>query len=235
MLTTPTRDRMLVCRSGHLITDRLTARPELRTPRCDRCGADTLDRCDTCGHLLAGALPAHGLDPIGSRPPAFCTTCGVAFPWATPATPPDESLLGKLEHLLRRLPRVGRELRLLPGSRSDVREERDLDDLVRALLPIHFDDVRPEARTPRYAPGNRTAFLLPEIEAVVVPHLVGLGMGEADLTRRRTEDVDQYRDRAGCRTLVFFVFDPERRLPERVEAVWSREDGTLSVRSVLAR
>src|SRR5436305_11912952 len=96
----PTQDRMLVCRAGHLITDRLTARPELRTPRCDRCGADTLDRCDTCGTLLAGALPSFGLDPIGGRPPQVCATCGAPFPWAKLDEPPADEALAKLEHLL---------------------------------------------------------------------------------------------------------------------------------------
>jgi len=208
-MLTLTQDRLLVCRAGHLITDRLNARPDLRLPRCDRCGADTLDRCDTCGTLLAGARPAHGLEPIGLRLPPVCTTCGAAFPWAKLDDPPADEALAKLEHLLRRLPRVARELRPAP----------DLDALVRALLPIHFDDIRPEARTPRYAVGNCVAFHLPEIEAVVVPHRAGPGTGEAELTRRRAEDVEAYRGR--CRTLVFFVFDPERRLPERLEAVWS--------------
>ena len=222
------QDRLLVCRSGHLITERLTTRPDLRRPRCDRCAADTLDRCDTCGTLLAGARPTHGLDPIGWRPPTVCATCGAAFPWARLPDPPTDDPLSKLDHLLRRLPRVARELRLLPGATFDVREVRDLESLVRTLLPIHFDDVRPEARTPRYAPGTRTAFRLPEIEAVVVPHLAGPGVGEDELSRRRIEDIDQYRGR--CRVLVFFVFDPERRLPERLEAVWSGS----AVRCVLA-
>ena len=203
------QDRMLVCRAGHLITDRLTSRPDLRLPRCDHCGADTLDRCDTCGTLLAGARPSDGLDPIGSRPPRVCTTCGSAFPWSKLDDPPGDEALEKLEHLLRRLPRVVRELRPAP----------DLDALIRAVLHIHFDDVRPEARTPRYASGNCTAFVLPEVEAVLVAHRAGPGIGEVELTRRRAEDVEALRGR--CRTLVFFVFDPERRLPERLEAVWS--------------
>src|SRR4051794_35071047 len=122
-----TRERMLVCRAGHLITERLTSRPDLRLPRCDRCGADTLDRCDTCGHLLGGAWPSHGLDPIGSQPPTVCTACGAAFPWAKLDEPSADEALGKLEHLLRRLPRVARELRLLPTPAFDLRDERDLD------------------------------------------------------------------------------------------------------------
>jgi hypothetical protein len=221
MLTT-TQDRMLVCRAGHLITDRLTTRPDLRLPRCDRCGADTLDRCDTCGTLLAGAVPVHGLDPIGRRPPRVCTTCGAAFPWARLPEPPGDDPLAKLEHLLRRLPRVVRELR--PAL--------DVDALVRALLPIHFDDIRPEARTPRYSPDTRTAFRLPEVEAVLVSHLAGPGIGEVELSRRHAEDLAEYHGR--CRTLVFFVFDPERRLPERLEAVWSQATGKPAVRCVVA-
>jgi hypothetical protein len=222
-MLTLTQDRLLVCRAGHLITDRLNTRPDLRQPRCDRCGADTLDRCDTCGTLLAGARPVFGLDPIGLRLPVVCTACGAAFPWARLPEPPTDDALGRLEHLLRRLPRVARELQPAP----------DLDALVRALLPIHFDDVRPEARTPGYAPGNCVAFRLPEIDAVVVAHRVGLGIGEFDLNRRWAADVAEYRGH--CRVLVFFVFDPERRLPERVEAVWSRADGEPAVRAVVAR
>ena len=61
-----------------------------------------------------------------------------------------------------------------------VRDDRDLDDLMRALLPIQFDDVRPLARTPRYA-GNRGACLLSPEDIVVVSHLVERGLDEKAL------------------------------------------------------
>src|SRR5688572_6035303 len=67
------RDLMLVCRNGHVITDRLRARPDLRLPRCDLCGAATLDRCPTCAHQFAGAIPVPGFEPVGTRgAPAVC-------------------------------------------------------------------------------------------------------------------------------------------------------------------
>src|SRR4051794_8972458 len=76
------RDVMLVCRNGHVLTDRLQSCPESTTLRCDRCGAPTLDCCPTCGQALPGAVPVPGLPPIGQmRPPAFCALCGGAFPW----------------------------------------------------------------------------------------------------------------------------------------------------------
>ena len=67
------RDVMQVCRNGHVITDRLHGSPESAAPRCDRCGAATLDCCPTCGHAVPGAVPLPGLVPVGhARPPAFC-------------------------------------------------------------------------------------------------------------------------------------------------------------------
>lgn len=232
-MTTTLRDLMLVCRNGHVITDRLKARPDLRLLRCDRCGADTLDRCETCGDLFGGANPVPFHPVATRRAPSVCTTCGATFPWTKPEVSPDIGPLERLEQLLRRLPLVARELGRRERSPLTIRDERDLDDLVRALLPILFDDVRPEARTPSYSPRTRTVFFLPAIEAIVVLHLIAPGIDEKEMERRRSEDVEQFRMR--CQTLVLFVHDPERRLPnsERLEAVWSREEGKLAVRCVI--
>jgi hypothetical protein len=236
-MTTTLRDLMLVCRNGHVITDRLRERPDLRLPRCDRCGADTLDRCETCGHLFGGANPVPGFEPVATHPPPrMCTTCGTVFPWALPDAPPSDEPLERLERLLRRLPLVARELGRRERAPLTIRDERDLDDLVRALLPIHFDDVRVEARTPRYSPGNRSAFWLPEAEALVVAYLVGTRFDEATLAARHAEDVEYCRARSGILHLVMFIHDPDRRLrgAERLEAQWSRSERKPAVRLVIS-
>ena len=99
-------DVMQVCRNGHVITDLLHAFPERGRSHCDRCGADTLERCPTCGQELPGAVYVPGLVPVGSRrPPQFCATCGASFPWTerAPFSSPSGPLR-QLETLLRRLP-----------------------------------------------------------------------------------------------------------------------------------
>lgn len=225
---------MLVCRNGHVITDRLKARPDLRSPRCDRCGADTLDRCETCGTLFGGANPVP-FDPVATRlAPTVCTTCGATFPWTRAESPNTDELFVRLENLFRRLPLVARELGRRGRSPLTIRDERDLDDLVRALLPIHVDDVRVETRTPTYSSRNRLAFFVPTVDAVIAAHLVNSGVDESEMELRRKVDVEHFRSK--CLTLLLFVHDPERRLPnpERLEAIWSRGGPKLEVRCVIA-
>ncbi|MGH7171100.1 MAG: DUF2321 domain-containing protein, partial [Gemmataceae bacterium] len=70
-------DVMQVCRNGHVITDLLRNSPERALTHCDRCGAVTMDRCQTCGHELPGAFVVPGLQPVGVRSaPHFCAMCG---------------------------------------------------------------------------------------------------------------------------------------------------------------
>jgi hypothetical protein len=208
------QDVMQVCRNGHVITDLLRTHPDGGRTHCDRCGAATVERCPTCGGELPGALNTP-LRPVGSRrPPLYCASCGAAFPWTERTDPaPGGDPLVKLECLLRRLPEVIRQLRYRHGDRPPFRvnDNRDLEDLVRALLPIQFDDVRPECRTPRYATATQTDFLLaPQGIALAVKYR-GVAPEGAELARQLAEDVDYYQ-RLGYRTLVCFVYDPEGSL-----------------------
>ena len=158
------RDVMQVCRTGHVITDLFHTFPDRALSHCDRCGATTMTRCQTCGQELPGSVYVAESFPIGeSKPPQFCSGCGAAFPWTKKAESRSSAhALGELKTLLHRLPAVARQLRsrYLDRAPFAIQDEHDLEDLVRAVLALRFDDIRIESRTPRYALDTRVDFLL---------------------------------------------------------------------------
>jgi REase_DpnII-MboI/Uncharacterized protein conserved in bacteria (DUF2321) len=238
--TTLTHDVMQVCRNGHVITDRLLSAPDQGELHCDRCGAATVSRCLTCGQELPGALLLPGPVPIGKpQPPQYCSLCGASFPWTVrPRSTPAGTPLGMLETLLRRVPHVARQLAIRQGDRVPFRveDDRDLEDFMRALLALHWDDARLETRTPSYAATTRTDFLLrPGAIALTVKRLRP-PLGEAQLFRQLVEDAAYYQRLPDWRTLAVFVYDPARLLPQpaQLEAAWSRPHDDLEVRCVIA-
>src|SRR5262249_7109395 len=233
------QDVMQVCRNGHVITDLLHTYPERALSHCERCGAESLYACETCGTELAGAVFVPGLVPIGRlEAPQYCATCGAAFPWAHRRRRRLRRPLVVLEPLLRRLPLAARQLRIRQGERPPFRveEERDLEDLLRALLPLQFDGIRPESRTPSYSPVTRMDFLLDSGACALTAKLIVPGVSERDLATQLEEDVTYYERRPGCRTLVGFVYDPEALLrdPGLFETEWSKPQNELELRCVIA-
>jgi hypothetical protein len=238
------RDMMQVCRNGHVITDLLQTYPERGLSHCDRCGAATLDRCPTCGQVFSGAALVPGLQPMGTMAaPDFCAGCGAAFPWAKrqgSVSPPD--LLRILESLLRRVPRVIRQLRTRYANRPPfrVQDVHDLEDLLRALLPLHFEEMRLENRTPAYASGTRIDFRLGQ-EAGSCPIALTAkmalpGAGDSVLLEQWREDIRYYRRVPRCSILVGFVYDPEGlvRNASQVESIWASPEQEMELRCVIA-
>jgi hypothetical protein len=230
---------MQVCRNGHVITDLRNSFPEHTRTHCERCGASTLDRCPTCGHEIPGAVYVPEAAPIGARrPPDYCSVCGAPFPWtARRQKRPAPAALAVLESLLRRLPLVTRQLRDRHADRPSFRidDEYDLEDLLRALLPLHFDDIRYERRTPRYTSGSRTDFLLaPSALALTVKH-ANARLREDVIVAQLAEDISYYRHR-NYRALVACIFDPEKivRDPEQRETAWAGLSEEVQVRPVIA-
>jgi REase_DpnII-MboI/Uncharacterized protein conserved in bacteria (DUF2321) len=204
-------DNMQVCLNGHVITGRLHGDPESSRYHCERCGALTLNCCPTCGTELPGAGDVLGLVPVGAWPaPRYCPKCGAAFPWVRKPLTGFEPLAA-LETFLLRMHLVIRQLRWRQGNESPFRidDEHDLEDLLRSLLPLRFDDVRLEGRTPAYSPGNRTDLLISEEKIAVIAKWARKILDEPELVRQCAEDVAYYRKRGGMRRLVVYVYDPD--------------------------
>jgi hypothetical protein len=225
---------MQVCRNGHVITDRLRSDPQSGRAHCERCGASTIDHCGTCGAELPGAQAGLGLIPIGAlRPPRVCLLCGAVFPWGRKPRPGPEPL-ATLEETLRRLPRVVRELRWRQTDRPPlaIEDERDLEDLLRAILMLRFDEVRLENRTPSYSQVTRCdLFLIPGRIALTVK-IARSDRREVQLAQQWQEDIAYYHQHAGCRVLVGYFHDPEGLLRDQ-QALLALTPDDLEIRCVV--
>jgi hypothetical protein len=179
--------------------------------------------------------------PLSGRlkAPDYCPTCGAAFPWASKVEPAaTTSSVEILENFLRRLPPVIRQLRQRYSDRPPFRveDEHDLEDLARSLLPLHFDDVRLESRTPAYSLRTRTDFRLEAERLAITVKRTSLNVREQQLAEQWPIDVAYYVRDERVKTLIGFVYDPEGLLiqPRELEAMWSKQQDELALRCVIA-
>jgi hypothetical protein len=113
-----------------------------------------------------------------------------------------------------------------------VTDEYDVQDLLCALLKLHFTDVRPEEWTPSYA-GNasRMDFLLKPEQVVVEAKMTRKGLGQKELVTQLAEDILRYQSHQDCKTLVCFVYDPAGKCgnPTALENDLTKNQGGLQV------
>jgi len=79
-----TYDVMQVCKNGHKITHSYVNYPEHRQSACDKCGADTIHRCQNsdCEEPIRGKYLVEGVASVGGPdPPGNCHECGESYPW----------------------------------------------------------------------------------------------------------------------------------------------------------
>jgi hypothetical protein len=144
-----------------------------------------------------------------------------------------------IEKLCNRFHLVARQLRSRHASRDtlDVQDEYDVQDLLHALLKIHFDDVRAEEWTPSYAGKSaRTDFLLKPEQVVVEVKKTRIGLGEKQIGEQLIIDIARYRAHPDCKKLISFVYDPEGRIgnPTSIESDLSDNSGEFTVLVIVA-
>jgi len=123
---------------------------------------------------------------------------------------------------------VERELKHRRENRDTlvVKDEYDTQDLLRSLLAIFFDDVRPEDVVPAYAgASSRVDFVLPKFELAVELKYTRPTLDDKKLGEELLVDRERYAQRDGVRHLVCLVFDHAGLLrnPRGLESDLSRE------------
>jgi len=117
-----------------------------------------------------------------------------------------------LENIFNKFHKVSRQLRTRHASRQtlQITDEYDVQDLLHALLLLHFDDVRPEEWTPSYAGGAvRMDFLLKQEKIVIEVKKTRDSMTSKSLGEELIIDKEKYAEHPDCEKLHCFVYDPE--------------------------
>ena len=117
-----------------------------------------------------------------------------------------------------------------------IQDEYDVQDLLRAILLLHFDDVRPEEVTPSYA-GNssRVDFYLPDACLVVEVKMTRQSLQQRQVADQLIEDATRYATMKHVDTLVCLVYDPSNfcRNPTALERDVAESGRKLSVHAVV--
>lgn len=107
-------------------------------------------------------------------------------------------------------------------------DEYDVQDLMHALLKLHFEDVRPEEVTPSMAgKSGRMDFLLKAERVAVETKMTRKGLDQKAVGDELIVDMKRYRTHPDYRTLVCFVYDPGGycHAPAALENDLSGQDG----------
>ena len=117
-----------------------------------------------------------------------------------------------VEIICRRFPLFSKHLLKRHNNRQsiEIQDEYDVQDLMHAILQLHFEDVRPEETTPSHG-GNaaRMDFLLMPEEVVVEVKMTRKNLGQREIVSQLAEDKERYKSHSHCRTLICFVYDPD--------------------------
>jgi hypothetical protein len=150
----------------------------------------------------------------------------------------DNSPVERIVALCRRFPLFVERLQKRQRGRAAfaVADEYDVQDLLHAILRLHFDDIRPEEYTPSYG-GNasRVDFYLPRERVVVEAKMTRATLGQREVTDELIIDAARYAQMDGVDALICLVYDPARRCanPHALESALANSDSRLAVRAVI--
>ena len=233
-------DAQQVCLNGHQVTANFHRSPEFRRDFCEKCGAKTIYKFQSCNADIKGHYHVDGVISFGfSTPvPKFCEKCGTKHPWADKLNSDEFTKLDpaiSVERICNRVALVVRQLRIRHAGRPahDVEDEYDLQDLLNSLLHLFFDDVRPEEYTPSYAGKSaRVDFLLKEESIVIEAKMTRKGLGAKEIGEQLIVDIARYKSHPICKTLYCLVYDPEHRVlnPRGLESDLSKKSDGMEVK-----
>lgn len=129
---------------------------------------------------------------------------------------PDKNVLidycKTLEMIFEHFHRFARQLEKRHDKRPPlvIKDEYDVQDILNAVLKLHFDDVRPEEWVPSYAGGNkRMDFLLKDANIAIEVKMTKEKLKEKEVGEQLLIDIANYKQHPDVKTLYCFVYDKD--------------------------
>lgn len=119
-----------------------------------------------------------------------------------------------IENLFGKFHSVALEIKRRHDNRDSlvITDEYDVQDLLRGLLRLHFDDINDEEYTPSYAGFcARMDLLLREKQIVIETKMVRKGLTQKKIRNELIIDKAHYRVHPKCKKLYCLVYDPEEK------------------------
>ncbi|EOU9562015.1 malate dehydrogenase [Cronobacter dublinensis] len=136
----------------------------------------------------------------------------IAYSAVSMDTHVESSALSLVLNILSRFPAFIRQLKRRHNGRAplEVNDEYDVQDMVYALLTLHFNDIRAEEYTPSFAgAASRQDFLLKNEKIVIEVKKTRESLGAGKVGGELLIDMARYRAHQDCDTLILFVYDPD--------------------------
>lgn len=177
--------------------------------------------------IPAAPSGAPAPSPASASPPPIAPTAPAPAsaepPIAAAPKPQAGDPLELVRKLCTRFHSVARQLRLRREYRPtlDVEDERDVQDLLYALLRYELDEVSAHEWVPQYQhPIPSVALVLPRHRLAIVAKKTKAGCGPRELTQQLAIDGQEFSASAGYQTIVYFMYDPDGRIgnPRGLEA-----------------
>jgi hypothetical protein len=130
----------------------------------------------------------------------------------------EQDVLKTIEQVCNRFHRFAVQLRKTPRKdqsipQLSIQNEYDVQYLLRAILSLHFDDIRPEEPGGSSAGSSSKAdFWLDDEKVVIETKYRGSSLADKKLKTDLNTDIGDYQKIAHCQTIVFFIYDPENRI-----------------------
>jgi hypothetical protein len=119
-----------------------------------------------------------------------------------------------IESLFERFHSVALEINRRHDNRDSlvINDEYDIQDLLRGLLKLYFDDINDEEYTPSYGGFcARMDLVLREEQIVIETKMVRKGLAQKKIRDELIIDKAHYRVHPKCKKLYCLVYDPEEK------------------------